>query len=168
MYLFFMISGFLFVTGLSVLLKFIYEIFPINKITNFLSPTEESVFNNIGKVIIPNILWALIEVSLLGSNYYFLLGFILNIFVSMSTIYVIEYGYRLIINKNKNNNLTNIISIITGSIFGFSVNYLCLLIGVSKDIKMYYSVIGILLFIIIYIIIKLFPPKSNFFKKDIS
>ena len=68
MYLFFMISGFLFVTGLSVLLKFIYEIFPINKITNFLSPTEESVFNNIGKVIIPNILWALIEVSLLGSN----------------------------------------------------------------------------------------------------
>ena len=127
MYLFFMISGFLFVTGLSVLLKFIYEIFPINKITNFLSPTEESVFNNIGKVIIPNILWALIEVSLLGSNYYFLLGFILNIFVSMSTIYVIEYGYRLIINKNKNNNLINIISIITGSIFGFSVNYLCLL-----------------------------------------
>lgn len=168
MYLFFMISGFLFVTGLSVLLKFIYEIFPINKITNFLSSTEESVFNNIGKVIIPNILWALIEVSLLGSNYYFLLGFILNIFVSMSTIYVIEYGYRLIINKNKNNNLINIISIITGSIFGFSVNYLCLLIGVSKDIKMYYSVIGILLFIIIYIIIKLFPPKSNFFKKDIS
>lgn len=168
MYLFFMISGLLFVIGLSVLLKFIYEIFPINKITNFLSPTEESVFNNIEKVIIPNILWALIDVSLLGSNYYFLLGFILNIFVSMATIYVIEYGYRLIINKNKNNNLINIISIITGSIFGFSVNYLCLLIGVSKDIKMYYSVIGILLFIIIYIIIKLFPPKSNFFKKDIS
>lgn len=168
MYLFFMINGLLFVIGLSTLLKFIYEIFPINKITNFLSPTEESVFNNIGIIIIPSILWALIESSLLGNNYYFLLGFILNIFVSMATIYVIEYGYRLIINKNKNNYIINIISIITGSIFGFSVNYLCLLIGVSKDIKLYYSVIGILLFIIIYVLIKLFTPKSKIFKKDIS
>lgn len=168
MYLFFMISGLLFVIGLSTLLKFIYEIFPINKITNFLSPTEESIFNNIGIIIIPSILWALIESSLLGNNYYFLLGFILNIFVSMATIYVIEYGYRLIINKNKNNYIINIISIITGSIFGFSVNYLCLLIGISKDIKMYYSVIGILLFIIIYVLIKLFLPKSKVFKKDIS
>ena len=168
MYLFFMISGLLFVIGLSTLLKFIYEIFPINKITNFLSPTEESIFNNIGIIIIPSILWALIESSLLGNNYYFLLGFILNIFVSMATIYLIEYGYRLIINKNKNNYIINNISIITGSIFGFSVNYLCLLIGISKDIKMYYSVIGILLFIIIYVLIKLFTPKSKIFKKDIS
>lgn len=166
MYLFFMISGFLFVIGLSILFKFIYEIFPINRITNFLSPTEESVFNNTGIIIIPNILWALIEVSILGNNYYFLLGFILNISVSMSTIYVIEYGSRLI--NNKKNNIIGIISILIGSIFGFSVNYLCLLIGIAKEIKLYYSVIGMLIFIIFYILIKLFPPKNEFFKKEID
>lgn len=165
MYLFFMISGFLFVIGLSVLFKFIYEIFPVNKITNFLSPTEESIFNNTGIIIIPNILWALIEVSILGNNYYFILGFILNIFISMATIYIIEYGYRLL--TNKKSNVVNIIAIIIGSIIGFSIHYLCLLIGISKEIKLYYSVIGILLFTIIYVIIKFFPPKSEFFKKDI-
>lgn len=163
MYLFFMITGFLFVTGLSILINYIYEIFSINKITKFLSPTENTIFNKIGITIIPSIIWSLIEISMLGTNYYFLLGFILNIIISMSVIYVIKYGYNLI-NKNENN-IVKIISIIGGTFFGFTVNYLSLLIGIQRDSKLTTSLIGILLFTVFYILIKIFPPKSNFFRE---
>lgn len=163
MYLFFMITGFLFVTGLSILINYIYEIFSINKITKFLSPTENTIFNKIGITIIPSIIWSLIEIPMLGTNYYFLLGFILNIIISMSVIYVIKYGYNLI-NKNENN-IVKIISIIGGTFFGFTVNYLSLLIGIQRDSKLTTSLIGILLFTVFYILIKIFPPKSNFFRE---
>ena len=163
MYLFFMITGFLFVTGLSILINYIYEIFSINKIKKFLSPTENTIFNKIGITIIPSIIWSLIEIPMLGTNYYFLLGFILNIIISMSVIYVIKYGYNLI-NKNENN-IVKIISIIGGTFFGFTVNYLSLLIGIQRDSKLTTSLIGILLFTVFYILIKIFPPKSNFFRE---
>ena len=42
MVLFFMISGYLFVIGLSVILTYLFELFSINKITKFLSPTEDT------------------------------------------------------------------------------------------------------------------------------
>lgn len=164
MYLFFMITGFLFVIGLSILLNNLYEIFSINKITNFLSPRENTIFNKIGITIIPNILWSLIETTLLGTNYYFLLGLILNITISMSVIYVVKYGYNLI--NKKESNIVNIISIITGTFFGFTVNYLSLLIGVTKQTNITTTLIGILIIIIFYVLIKIFPPKSNFFRKE--
>ena len=99
MYLFFMISGFLFVVGFSIILNFLYELFPINKLTKFLSPTENSIFNKITISIVPNIIWALIEILILGSNCYFVLGFILNIFINMCVMYVICYGYKIISNS---------------------------------------------------------------------
>ncbi len=163
MYLFLMITGFLFIIGLSILFNYLYELFPINKITNFLSPRENTTFNKIGISIIPIILWSLIEIPLLSTNYYFILGIILNIIINMSVVYVIKYGYNLI--NKKENNIVNIISIISGTFFGLTVNYLSLLIGITKKINQMYSVIGILILIAIYILIKLFPPKSNFFRK---
>ena len=81
----------------------------------------------------------------------------------MSVIYVIKYGYNLI-NKNENN-IVKIISIIGGTFFGFTVNYLSLLIGIQRDSKLTTSLIGILLFTVFYILIKIFPPKSNFFRE---
>lgn len=163
MYLFFMATGFLFVIGLSILLNNLYELFSINKLTNFLSPTENTIFNKIGITIIPNLLWSLIEITLLGTNYFFLLGLILNITISMSVIYVVKYGYNLI--NKKESNIVNIISIITGTFFGFTVNYLSLLIGVNRETNLITTLIGILIIIVFYILIKIFPPKSNFFKK---
>ena len=162
MYLFFMVTGSLFVIGMSLLLNYIYELFPVNKITKFLSPMENTIFNKIGITIIPNLLWCAIELSMLGTNYYFILGFCLNVFISMSVIYVIKYGYNLI--NKKENNIIKIISIIVGTFFGFTVNYLSLLIGISRETKLTNSLIGLLIFTIFYIIIKIHPPKSEFFQ----
>ena len=166
MYLFFMISGFLFVIGSSIVLNYIYEIFSINKITNFLNPTKETIFNQINISIIPSTIWALIEIIMLGDNHYFLVGFILNIFVTMCVTYVIKYSYKLI--SDNESDLLSIVSIVFSSLFGFICNYLCLLIGVDKSINPLYSMIGILVWIIFFIIIKIFPPKSEFFRGTIK
>lgn len=162
MYLFFMISGYFFVVGLSIILNYLYEIFPINKVTKFLKPLEDSIFNQIGIVIIPNILWSFIEVILLGKNYYFVLGFLLNIFVSLCIMYVIKYGYKLI--SDNNNNIVNIIAILFASFFGFFCNYICLLIGVNKNINILYSIMGIIITTAFYVFIRFYPPNSDFFK----
>lgn len=162
MYLFFMISGFLFVIGLSIIFSYLFDIFSINKITKFLSPLEDTIFNNISISVIPNILWSLIEIVILGSNYYFMLGFLLNIFVSMCIMYVIKYGYVLI--SEKENDVVNIIAILFSSFFGFLCNYLCLMIGTYREINTLYSIIGILVFICFYLIIRFFPPNSDFFR----
>lgn len=166
MYLFFMISGYLFVVGLSIILNYLFELFPINKITKFLSPLEDTIFNNISVVIVPNMLWALIELVILGNNKYFLIGFLLNIFVSLCITYVIKYGYALI--ANKESNIVNIVAICFSCFFGFTCNHICLLIGTNTQINPIFSIIGILVFIVFYLLIKFFPPKSTFFRGAIK
>lgn len=162
MYLFFMVSGYLFVVGFSILLDYLYELFSINKFTKFLNPLNNSIFSEISYCIIPNILWSMIELAMLGTNYYFLLGFILNIFVNLGVMYVIRFGYTLI--SNKESHIVNILSIMFASFFGFVCNYLCLLIGVSKNINILYSLVGVIIIIIIFLLIKIFPPKNDFFR----
>lgn len=162
MNLFFMVSGFLFVTGFSVILNYLFEIFSINKFTKFLNPLNNAIFNDISYSIIPNIIWALIEIIILGTNYYFLLGFILNILVSMGIMYVIRYGYKLVYDNESH--IVNVVSIIVSCFFGFTCNYLSLLTGINKRIDIKYSLIGIVSFTIIYLILKLFPPKNDFFR----
>ena len=117
MYSFFMISGYFFVVGASVILQYLFEIFSINIVTKFLSPTEDTIFNKIGIIMIPNILWALIEIVLLGNNYYFILGFLLNIFVSLCLMYVVRYGYTLI--SKYDSNIVNVVSIFFACFFVF-------------------------------------------------
>ena len=163
MYLFFMICGFLFVIASSTVLNYLFEIYPINKITSFLNPTKKTVFNSISISIIPNTVWALIEMILLGNYYYFIIGFLLNIFVTLCITYVIKYGYSLI--SDKDSNIVSIVAIVCSAFFGFVCNYLCLLIGIERNINPLYSVLGILIWIAFYILIRLFPPKSEFFRE---
>ncbi len=165
MYLFFMISGYLFVVGLSIVFNFLFELFPINKLTKFLSPLEKTTFNKINIIIIPNILWSLIEIVILGNNKFFILGFILNVFISMCVMYVIKFGYDLI--ANRESNIVNVVAIFFSCFFGFFCNYICLLIGVNKQINTLYSIVGILVLIGFYFIIRLYPPKSEFFRGNI-
>ena len=162
MYLFFMICGFFFVIGSSIVINYLFEIFPINKVTSFLNPTKETIFNSISITIIPNTIWALIEIVLLGNNYYFIVGFLLNIFITLCITYVIKYGYSLI--TSKESSIIDVVAIVFSVFFGFVCNYLCLLIGIERSINPLYSVTGILVWIGFYIIIRIFPPKSEFFR----
>lgn len=160
MYIFFMVAGFIFTIGLSIVLNYLYSIFSINKITEFLHPTVETIFNQISIPIIPIILWSFIELPILGNNNFFLVGLILNIFLTSSIMYIIKYGYKLI--SPKESNIVSIIAILVSTFFGFIINYLSLLIG--KDGDLLNSIIGLLVITAFYIVIKIFPPKSEFFR----
>ena len=160
MYIFFMVAGFIFTIGLSIVLNYLYSIFSINKITEFLHPTVETIFNQISIPIIPIILWSFIELPILGNNNFFLVGLILNIFLTSSIMYIIKYGYKLI--SPKESNIVSIIAILVSTFFGFIINYLSLLIG--KDGDLLNSIIGLFVITVFYIVIKIFPPKSEFFR----
>ena len=162
MYLFFMISGYLFVVGLSIVFDHLFELFPITKLTKFLSPIEESTFNKISVVIVPNIVWTLIELIILGNNKLFVLGLLLNIFISVCVMYVIKFGYDLI--AHKESDVVDIIAIFFSCFFGFFCNYICLAIGTNKQINPLLSLFGVLLLAGIYTIIRINPPKYEFFR----
>ncbi len=157
---FFMITGSLFVIGSSIILHYIYSMFPINKLTIFLKPTEDTIFNNTSISIIPLILWSFIELPVLGENNYFIWALLLNIFLSVAINYIFIYGYSLI-SKN-DSDIIEIISIIIGTSTGFFVNGITLVIGTYSN--MLYSIAGVLIIAFIFILIKKYPPKSNFFR----
>lgn len=161
MKLFFIISGFLFVTGCSIILNYIYNIFPVNRITKFLNSNEQTIFSKINICILPNILWSFIELPILSNNYYFIVGLMLNIFINCSIMYIIIYGYSIL--SNKDNEIVKVTAIICANIFGFLVNYICLLASMRKCDPIY-SIMGVFIITVFYIIIKIFPPKTEFFR----
>lgn len=161
MYLFFMIAGFIFTVLSSIIILQTYNIFSITKLTKFIYPTKDTIFNNIGTSIIPILLWGYIEIAILSTNSYFLIGLCLNIFLNCAISYIIIYGYSLI--SNKENTTIQIVSLIAANFFGYSINYLSLLIGGSIS-NLLINIIGILAITVFYIIIKIYPPKSEFFR----
>ena len=164
MYLFFMLCGYIFVVGGSIILNYLYEVFSVNKLTKFLSPDKDTIFNNIGIILIPNFVWALIEIVMIGNNYYFIIGFILNIVVSLCVMYIVIYGYKLF--TDAYSNLVRIIAFFISCVFGFAINYFALLSAIDKEGKLSYSLLGLFIIIGFYLIIRKFPPKSYFFRGE--
>lgn len=161
MYLFFMFGGIIFVCFASIIIYFIYDIFPIGKITTFLNPIQKSLWNDINISVIPTLVWGLIELPVLGINNLFIISIISNICLSSAVVYVIKYGYLLI--KKESNDVLNIISIIISTVFGFVLAYLILNISNTNNYNLYFSIGELLVLIGFVFYLKLFPPKSFFF-----
>lgn len=162
MYLFFTLFGFLFIFLCSIGIYFIYEVFSINKVTNFLNPTLDTTWNRINITVIPILIWGYIELPILGSNSYFLSALILNTCVSSSVMYVIRYG-NLIFNDSSNK-FVDIMSIFVGTILGQIIMYIMLLIGLGSGNGIWISIIGILVYTAFIFMLKVYPPKSEFFR----
>ena len=160
--LFFTIMGIVFTVFSSIIIKDIYDYYPINKITEFLNPTEDTVYNKISVCIIPIIAWAVIECIVLGYNSFFLLGLILNITINCSIFYIIHYGHTLI--SQDEEKVVSIITIVLANIVGFLINYLLLLIGSYGNILN--SIIGLALLIILFILIRVIKPNILIFKNQ--
>lgn len=160
--LFFTIMGILFTVFSSIVIKDIYDYYPINKVTEFLNPTEETVFNKISISVLPIIVWAIIECPVLGYNNLFLLGLILNITINCSIYYIIYYG-RILLSSEEEKTIP-IVMIILGNIIGFIINYLTLLIGVFGNI--FNSIIGLALILVLFILIRILKPNILIFKNQ--
>ena len=151
MYIFFLIFGIIFTLTLGIFINYIYEFFPINKVTNFIHPTNSNhLFNNINILNIPIIIWALFELPIFGKNPNFIFSILTNIFISCAIIYIIKYGSEIIFKKN--NNFINILSIVLASIIGTFVSILILMITPIFDFNIYISIVGLLIIITILIL----------------
>ena len=100
MYAFFTIFGFLFIVISSILTNYIYTVFSINKVTNFLYPTDgRNIIDEINITVLPIIVWGFVELPILGYNDNFIISILLNILVSCSIMYEIKYGFYLVLKK---------------------------------------------------------------------
>lgn len=163
MYTFFVVFGFLFVSASATFLNYIYDIFAINKITNFLQPLDNrSIWNKINVTILPILIWSLIEFPILGGNGNFILSIIVNIVLSCAVIYEIKYSCMVFFNKE--NNTINLISIYVATLFGQAVSFMILKMKTFFNGNYLISIISLVLLIIIYVLISTHPPKTSFFK----
>ena len=125
MYTFFTILGILFVITASVLINYIYKIFSINAITNFLHPTNGNrVINEINITVLPIILWSFIELPVLGKNDNFVFAVILNIIVSCAIMYEVKYGLYVVVKLE--NTFSEVLAIIMASVIGQGVAFMIL------------------------------------------
>ena len=160
--LFFTITGIIFTIFSSIVIKDIYNFYPINKITEFLKPTEETVFNRISISVFPIIIWAIVECPILGYNTLFLLGLLLNIVINCSICYIIYYGRTLI--SHEEETIIPTVTIILANIIGYLINYLTLFIGKFGNILN--SIIGLSLVLIVFLLIRIIKPNMFIFKNE--
>ncbi len=160
--LFFTLTGLIFSISASIIIYNIYEVYPINKVTLFLKPNEETIFNRISTSVLPILIWSILEIPLLGHNNLFLIGLILNILLNNSINYIIHYGSELI--SENEEKIIPIITIFIANIVGYLINYLTLFIGGFGNVIN--SVIGVSLLFILYILIKVLKPNIFIFKNQ--
>lgn len=130
MYLFFTVCGFLFVAISSIIINYIYDIFPINKVTVFLKPLDRSSINQFNITLIPILLWSYIELPMLITNKYFFVSILANSFISCVVMYIIKNSSYLI--NKKTENVTEGIAIVIATVFGQLISYLFLLMGANE------------------------------------
>lgn len=169
MYSFFVVFGFFFVATASISINYIYRVFSINNVTNFLYPTDgRNVLYEINVTALPTIIWSFIELPVLGNNINFIISVILNIIIACSIMYIFKYGVFLI--AKQENNFINNTSIIFASVIGQMVSYMVLKSKVIVDIGGYsylVSIIGLLLLLLIHCIVIFDMPKLNI-KKEVK
>lgn len=163
MYIFFMIFGLLFISISATFINYIYDIFSINKLTNFLSPIDnKSIWNKINITILPILIWSIIEIPVVGDNGNFIFSVIVNIIISSAIIYEIKYSAMVFFNKE--NNTINLISIYAATILGQTVQFMILKMKPFFYGSYITTIISILLLLAFYIFITMKPPKTVFFR----
>lgn len=164
MYLYLTILGFLFIVLSSIVINFLDVIFPKNKVSYFLSPIKKTTFNRVNTTVLSIIIWNFITIPIMGSNKLFLISILANIFVSCCVMYIIKY--TMIVTFKIENYVIDIFSIVISTVFGSMTAYIVLLINNSYDNYMKFSLIGLVIILFGYLLIKKYPPKSDFFIKE--
>lgn len=159
--LFFTLFGAIFICTFVTGTYYIYDSFPMNKITNLLHPLNHGTWCKINHAVLPILIWATIELPILGNHQNFILSIILSIFLSCSTMYVFVIGENILFHRETK--LVNLLSRYIGIILSQIICYLLFAIPSVKEVSIFLSIGTIILLLFTYIMTILFPPKTNFF-----
>ena len=160
MEIFFAVFGFFFVSIFATVTNYLYEFFPYNNFFKIIHSLEEGIFNKINILILPIIIWTMIELPLLGNKNLLFLSLLLNITISSAIVYVIKYGMFGLFEKV--GNTVNLISIYIGAFVGQFISFLIISIS-NSNLNVFIAITEVLIILILYILIMLFPPRTNFF-----
>ena len=160
----FTIFGIIFVAVFATITNYMYEIFPINKITNIFAPLGNGIWHKINCLFIPTIIWGFIEIPVLGNLSFFWLAILLNICIESAVMFVIKYSAYLL---KWQGNILNLIYIYISCIVGFILSYLIFMLS-STGSYMLISIITLFFLLLFYLLLLFFPPNSEFFKGKIE
>ena len=160
MYIFFTIFGIVFVILFATVSNFLHDFFEDSLVVDIIAPKDKGLWSKINLTVFPTVIWGLIELPVLGNHNFLLLSVLINLSVSAAVIYVIKIGAETLFKKT--NQIINIVSIVIATFVGFLASYI-LLISSKQTQNLYVNILGLIIFLGVYTMIVLYPPKTEFF-----
>lgn len=155
--------GFIFIVILGTLAHFIYDWSNHNKYLALLVAVNESVWEHMKLVVLPSLLWLLIEIPFIGSNSNFMIAKCVSLLTMLIFIPCAFYCYKAIFKKDSL--LFDIIEFIVAIGLGQYLSYLILNINVLPKPLTFISLL-IYIFIDGYFLIATLIPGDSFIYKD--
>lgn len=161
------IAGILFTVILGTLLHFVYEWSGNRPIAALVSPINESVWEHLKLLLIPMLLFSVVEYFLLGKKYpNLVMANTVGLIIGLVTIVVLYYTYSGIIGTNFL--ILDILIFIFSTILAFYLGYR---FTVNQKFSTFMPETGLAILFLIFAIFILFtfsPPIINLFKDPIT
>lgn len=154
--------GFIFIVIFGTLAHFIYDWSNHNKYIALLVAVNESVWEHMKLIVLPSLIWLLIEIPFIGSNSNFMIAKLVSLMTMLFFIPVMFYLYQLIFKKT--NLVFDIIEFVVAIALGQYFSYLVLNMN---SFNRTLSFICLLIYIFIdgyFLIATIIPGKSKIYK----
>ncbi len=151
-----LIKSFIIISIMGVLFHYFYDLFNQNKFIGLIFPHNESVFEHLKLVLVPNLIYYSFIKKEDKNSFY--LGLLVSIVLSMSLIIVLYYFFKLFFESIIIDISIYFVSIFVGQILFYYIS--------RKDIEFNYrySFNAILLLVILFIILQIYTPNKAFFR----
>ena len=159
--LIFCIIGFLFVSIMGALSHFFYEWSDFNKIIGILFSANESTWEHLKLAILPTILYfAFGKIFIKNTNYLFAL--FITLLTPIIVIPILFYTYTAVVGHEIL--VVDILIYLLAVLLAFVLCWLILSLNSLKKIYNIIAIIGLIVILICYLTLTLYPPNFFIFK----
>lgn len=152
---------YLFILILGILCHYFYKWSKYNYIIGLICPSNESVWEHIKLIIVPSLLWMGIFFNKTTNNY--VISHLLGIVGGSIFIILFYYAYTFVLKKDCF--VLDIVSFIIGVFLKVYISYKVLKSSYIFDNNI---TMILLILILLYPLLTIFPPKLNLFKDPIT
>lgn len=163
----FQIVGIIFTVILGTLLHFVYEWSGNHPIAALVSPINESIWEHLKLLLIPMLLFSVLEYFILGKEYpNLIMANTVGLIIGLVTIVVLYYTYSGILGTNYL--ILDILIFIFSTILAFYLGYR---FTTEQKFSKFMPETGLAILLLIFAIFILFtfnPPKINLFRDPVT